>query len=167
MGEIRMEEVYSALWEKMLYQVGMKYTQDLDQAQEWCQQGFIKVYHNLSNYEEKGSFEGWVRRIIINTILDAKRKKTLPVNTEIPLEIIGDRALCKDDNIHEEYGFTIEDVLKVKNQLSPVKLKVFDMVLNGYKHKEVADELNITEGTSKSTYHRAKWSIRKILTNKN
>jgi len=167
MTERTIEEVYSTLWKKMLHQVCMSYTKDYDQAQEWCQLGFIKVYHHLPNYKQKGSFEGWVRRIITNTILDAKRKKTLPVNREIPLEIIGEKSIVESNSIIEKYGFTASDIFRVKNQLPASKLKVFDMVLNGYKHKEIADELNITEGTSKSTYHRAKGSIRKILINNN
>ena len=162
-----MEEIYTQYWKKMVYQVGMKYTKDLDQAQEWCQQGFIKVYHNLHKYKHTGSFEGWVRKIIVNTILDSKRKKTLPVNLEMSWDFISDNVSLDNTPLVESYGVTIQDILKVKEQLPPQKLKVMDMVLDGYKHQEIAEELGISEGTSKSTYHRAKWSIRKILINKN
>ena len=73
--------------------------------------------------------------------------------------------MCSMYSINEGI-YNMIDIIRIKDNLPDQKLKVFNMVLDGYKHKEIADELGISEGTSKSTFHRAKWSLRKILLNK-
>ena len=88
MTNLNIETIYTTLWDKMLYQVCMQYTNDLSVAQDWCQNGFIKVYDNLSKYKQEGSLEGWVRRVITNSILDDKRRKTLPINYEFTWELL-------------------------------------------------------------------------------
>jgi len=73
-------ELYSSLWDKMLNTVCRKYTIDPDKAQDFCQNGFIKVYNNISKYEGNGSLEGWVRRVINNNILDELRKGKIEID---------------------------------------------------------------------------------------
>lgn len=162
---LTIEKIYSLYWDKMLYQVCTKYTNNIDEAKDLCQNGFLKVYDNLHKYNERGTLEGWIRKIIKNSILDYQRKKKLPVTLEIPWEIISDNTPIENTPINEGI-YNMIDIIRIKDNLPDQKLKVFNMVLDGYKHKEIADELGISEGTSKSTFHRAKWSLRKILLNK-
>jgi RNA polymerase sigma factor (sigma-70 family) len=166
MKELNITDIYVKYWDKMLYQVCWNYTKNADEAKDLCQNGFLKVNDNLHKYKEIGSLEGWIRKIIKNSILDYQRKKKLPVTLEIPWEIISDTTPIENTPINKDI-YNISDIIRVKDKLPNQKLKVFNMVLDGYKHKEIADELGISEGTSKSTFHRAKKSLRKILLTKN
>jgi len=167
MVKLNIEDIYTQYWDKMLYQVCRKYTNNLDEAKDLCQNGFIKINDKLHLYKHKGSFEGWIRTIIKNSILDTQRKKKLPVTMEVPWEIISDTTPLEETPFLHYSGISLIDIIHLKEQLPPNKLKVFNMVLDGYKHKEIAEELGISVGTSKSTFHRAKWSLRKILLTKN
>ena len=71
--------LYTLLWDKMLNTVCRKYTKDIDKAQDYCQNGFIKVYNNFSKYKDKGSLEGWVWRVINNSILDELKKRDIEI----------------------------------------------------------------------------------------
>ena len=164
MTNLTIETIYTTLWDKMLYQVCMKYTNDLSVAQDWCQNGFIKVYNNLSKYKNEGSLEGWVRRVITNSILDEKRKKTLPINYEFTWELLEEET---EENRDNEIDDNIQQVLRLKDQLPPSQLQIFELVMDGYKHKDIAKKLNIHEGTSKSNFYKAKGNIRKFLINNN
>jgi len=163
MTNLNIETIYTTLWDKMLYQVCMKYTNDLAVAQDWCQNGFIKVYDNLSKYKHEGSLEGWVRRVITNSILDDKRRKTLPINYEFTWELLEEET---EENRDNEIDDNIQQVLNLKNQLPPSQLQIFELVMDGYKHKDIAKKLNIHEGTSKSNFYKAKGNIRKNLLTK-
>jgi len=163
MTNLNIETIYTTLWDKMLYQVCMKYTNDLAVAQDWCQNGFIKVYDNLSKYKQEGSLEGWVRRVITNSILDDKRRKTLPINYEFTWELLEEET---EENRDNEIDDNIQQVLNLKNQLPPSQLQIFELVMDGYKHKDIAKKLNIHEGTSKSNFYKAKGNIRKNLLTK-
>ena len=105
--------------------------------------------------------------MVKNTLIDEYRRKKLPTTLEVSWKCISNTLSDEESNLLEKYHITIEDVLKVKNELPQRKLRVFNMVLEGYKHKEIAEELGISEGTSKSTYSRAKSSLKKILLTKN
>ncbi len=160
--ELRIEDLYRDYWKKMLVQVCLRYTKNIEQAEDWCQNGFIKINNNLDKYKNTGSLEGWVRRIIRNTVMDDLRKKKL----EVTYEGYDDVA---EEIIEEEDKYTFLHVMKVKDDLSPNYKKVFDLhVLEQLKHKEIAEILNISEGTSKSNFHKAKKSIKRmLLTRKN
>jgi len=161
---LTIENIYVMYWDKMLHQVCKKYTKNIEDAEDLCQNGFLKIKDKLHKYNETGSLEGWIRRLLRNYIIDTQRKKTLSVVEEANWDIIGNSMVIEDLPINK-YGFTIEDVLNVRDKLSDRKLEVFNMVLDGYKHKDIALELNISEGHSKATYHRAKISLRKLLLN--
>ena len=137
-------------------------------ANDILQEGFIKVFKNLEKFRSEGSFEGWVRRIFVNTAIEHYRKKVKLYNvTEVQENTVEDTSLDALDNL------ATKDILKVVNELSPGYKAVFNMhVIEGYSHKEIADILGITEGTSKSQLARAKGVLKKLLegylkTNKN
>lgn len=166
MVKINMSDVYKEYWDKMLYQLCWKYTNNRDEAKDLCQNGFLRVYNNLHKYKEVGSFEGWIRKIIKNSIIDYQRKKKLPTTLEATWEIIEEKTVDTDTHMLDTYDVTMEDVIRVKEQLPTQKLKVFNLILEGYKHKEIAEELGISESTSKTQFHRSKQTLRKILLTK-
>ena len=155
--------------QKMLYEhfapsmlgVCFRYTKSISDAEEVLQEGFIKVFKNLQKFRSEGSFEGWVRRIFVNTAIEHYRKKVKLYNvTEVQENTVEDASLDALDSL------ATKDILKVINELSPGYKAVFNMhVIEGYSHKEIADILGITEGTSKSQLARAKGVLKKLLEN--
>lgn len=153
--------LYQRFSEKM-YAVCIRYSENRDDANDIMQEGFIKVYSNLNKFRAEGSFEGWVRRIFINTAIEHYRKKVKLYNvTEVQENTIEDKELNALDSL------ATKDILKIVNELSPGYKIVFNMhVIEGYSHKEIADLLGITEGTSKSQLARAKGVLKKIIETK-
>ena len=147
----------------------MRYATDRDSAEEILQLGFIKIFEKLDAFDYKGSFEGWMRRIISNTAIDsirkAKRNPFLTDNDE-------DFKLGAEDPVveGEELQLTkikAEVAMEAINQLSPAYKAVFNLyVLEEYTHREIAEILGISEGTSKSNLSKAKQNLQRQLKEK-
>ena len=149
---IAQNELYRLFSDKM-YGVCLRYANDGDEAKDILQDGFIKVFLNLKQFNNKGSFEGWIRRIIVNTALERFRDKNylFAVNMEAGYEA-GDKEY---DHILGE--LSANDLLKLIHELSPQYKMVFNLyAIEGYSHKEICKKLNIKEGTSKSNLSRAR-----------
>tara|TARA_B110000211_G_C14072841_1_gene550684 strand:- start:1229 stop:2035 length:807 start_codon:yes stop_codon:yes gene_type:complete len=160
--EMSFEDIYETMYPKMFNQVCKKYTKDNDKAQEFCQQGFLKVWKNLDKYDGSGSLEGWVRFVIQNTVLDELRKEKMKfADGEDGFDF---ERLDVEDEPYEEPDFSEEDVKNVLPQLPPAYREVFDMhYFQKMKHQDIADKLEINIGTSKSNLFKAKKKIREIL----
>ncbi len=146
--------------------VCMRYTNDKDTAQEVLQEGFMKVFEKLGAFDYKGSFEGWVRRIVANTAIDSiRRSKKNPILTDNDndFKIGGENPMEEQENI--ELGeVKAEMAMAAIQKLSPAYRTVFNLyVLEEYSHKEIAEMLGISEGTSKSNLAKAKMNLQKIL----
>lgn len=162
------EELFKLFYGKML-PVCMRYLPDRDSAQEVLQEGFIKVFEKLGAFDYKGSFEGWIRRIIANTAIDAIRKsKKDPYLTDND----NDFKLGASDPMVEQEDIEFADLkaeiaMEAIQKLSPAYRAVFNLyVLEDYSHKEIGELLGISEGTSKSNLAKAKMNLQKILNEK-
>lgn len=162
------EQLFKKFYGKMMG-VCMRYTKDQDQAQEVVQLGFIKIFDKLEEFDFRGSFEGWVRRIMVNASIDAIRRR----NRQPFLP--GEDFVFDEQYDTQEHDFGENDINSVKakhameaiQQLSPAYQAVFNLyVIENYSHKEIAEILGISEGTSKSNLAKAKQNLRKILTKK-
>src|SRR5665213_3045491 len=142
-----------------MYGVCLRYAENTEDANDVMQEGFIKVYKSLSKFRSEGSFEGWIRRIFINTSIEHYRKKIKLYNvTEVQENTI------EDTDLKILSSLAVKDLLNIINELSPGYKQVFNMhVIEGYSHKEIAEILGITEGTSKSQLARAKGVLKKII----
>jgi len=159
------EAIFKLFYGKMM-SVCMRYTNDKDTAQEVLQEGFVKVFEKLGAFDYKGSFEGWVRRIVANTAIDAiRRSKKNPILTDNDndFKIGGENPMEKQETI--ELGeLKAEMAMEAIQKLSPAYRTVFNLyVLEEYSHKEIAEMLGISEGTSKSNLAKAKMNLQKIL----
>jgi RNA polymerase sigma-70 factor (ECF subfamily) len=159
-GDNRAQKKLFDLFAPKLLGVCLRYMKDNDLAQDTLQDGFIKIFTKLTDYNGKGSFEGWMRRIVVNTCLDQLRKdQKLKMNTSID-----DVSFLVKDNHWIEEELTAKDLLKLVESLPDGYRVVFNMfAIEGYSHKEIANELNISENTSKSQFSRAKSHLRKKL----
>jgi RNA polymerase sigma factor (sigma-70 family) len=143
-----------------MYAVCLRYANNADDARDLLQEGFIKVYRNLDKFRKEGSFEGWVRRVFVNTAIEHFRRK-------VNMNSISER----EETTMEEGAFNAldhlaeKDIIQLVQELSPGYRTVFNMyVLEGYAHREIADMLGISEGTSKSQLARAKSILQKKVT---
>ena len=159
-GDNRAQKKLFDLFAPKLFGVCLRYMKDHDLAQDTLQDGFVKIFTKLSDYNGKGSFEGWMRRITVNTCLDQLRKdQKLKVNTPID-----DVSFLVKDNHWIEEELTAKDLLKLVESLPDGYRVVFNMfAIEGYSHKEIAERLNVSENTSKSQFSRAKSHLRKKL----
>jgi RNA polymerase sigma-70 factor (ECF subfamily) len=161
------QTLYKAFYGKMLV-ICMRYAKDKDEALDILQDGFVKVFEKLKNFEFKGSLEGWIRRIMVNTAIDNIRKrkdvftKTDP-ELELELDSIADEEM-NDDELEKIKSLKAEIIIKLIQQLSPAYRTVFNMfVIENMTHAEIAERLNINIGTSKSNLAKAKIKLRQLV----
>ena len=143
------KEIYQ-LFAGKLFSICLKYSKNRQEAQDNFQDGFITIFSKIGQFNFKGSFEGWLKRIMVNTVLLKYRNKSVLniVTEEIPDEVIVD---IDDDEISLDFLLSLIQELPERYRL------VFNLyVLDGYSHKEVSQMLHIAEGTSKSNLARAR-----------
>jgi RNA polymerase sigma-70 factor (ECF subfamily) len=151
-------ELYQQFAPKM-YGVCLRYAGNAEEAEDILQEGFIKIFNKIGSYRGDGSFEGWIRRIFVNTAIEHFRKKTyLQPLTEVEENTMEGKYLSVLDNLAEK------DIIQLVQQLSPGYRTVFNMyVVEGYTHKQIAEALGISEGTSKSQLSRAKQILQDMV----
>ena len=151
-------ELYQRFAPKM-YGVCLRYAANAAEAEDILQEGFIKVFGKLESFRREGSFEGWVRRIFVNTAIEHFRKKSyLQPITEKEEGSYEAKNLSVLDNLAEK------DIVGLIQELSPGYRTVFNLyVIEGYTHREIADQLGISEGTSKSQLSRAKLILQDLV----
>ena len=162
------EQLFKLYYGKMLV-VSMQYTKDRDTAQEIVQDSFIKIFEKLNLFDNKGSLEGWIRRIVVNTAIDRIRKsKKDPflIDNDNDYMLGGTNPMeeLEDLRLSEEKS---EIILEAIQQLSPAYRTVFNLyVIEDFTHKEIAEKLGISEGTSKSNLSKARVNIHKLIEDK-
>lgn len=151
-GDRRIQEELYRRFSPKMYAVCLRYAGNAEEAQDILQEGFIKVFKKLDSFRSEGSFEGWIRRIFVNTAIEHfRRKRYLMPVTEKEENTIEGKYLSVLDNL------AAADIMALVQELSPGYRTVFNMyVIEGYSHKEIGDILGISEGTSKSQLSRAK-----------
>lgn len=151
------KKIYTLLAGKM-YSLCLRYTGNLEDANDTFQNGFIQLFRNLGGFRHEGSFEGWVRRIFVNTCLDFTRNKRrlfIEINTTMPVKAAGFTVLDK---------LAMEDLMKLIQKMPNGYRTIFNLYLvEGYNHKEISEMLQIEEGTSKSQLSRAKQYLKELL----
>jgi RNA polymerase sigma factor (sigma-70 family) len=158
-GDRKMQQELYNRFASRMYGVCLRYATNAEEAEDILQEGFIKVFRKITSFRGEGSFEGWIRRIFVNTAIEQYRKKTyLQPITEHEEATIEGKYLSVLDSLAEK------DIITLVQQLSPGYRTVFNMyVVEGYTHKQIADELGISEGTSKSQLSRAKQVLQDLV----
>ena len=161
MDDRRMQEELYQRYSPRMYAVCLRYAGNADEAQDVLQDGFIKVFKKMDSYRGDGSFEGWMRRVFVNTAIEHFRRKRymMPVTEKEENTLEGKYTSVLDD-------LGAKDILALVQELSPGYRTVFNMyVVEGYTHREIADMLGISEGTSKSQLSRAKVILQDMVRN--
>ena len=148
--ELKAQKALYELYSSKLFSLSLKYSKNYAEAQDVLQDAFISIYENIHQFKHKGSFEGWMKRITINTALSRYRKqKVFALNNE--------EKLVQPENDFKDYGISLQELLKCIQDLPNRYRMVFNLyVLDGYSHKEIAKMMDISEGTSKSNLARGR-----------
>ena len=157
-GDRRAGEQLYKMFSPKMFAICLQYSSSREDAEDNLQDGFIKVLESIGQYSGKGSFEGWMKRIFVNTALE-KYRKNRPEQTVDELPDVADEE-------EDEGGIDIpsEVLFDFVRQLPEKYRLVFNMyVMEGLQHKDIAARLGITEGTSKSNLARAKEILRKKI----
>ncbi len=148
----RMQEELYRRFAPRMYAVCLRYAGTPEDAEDVLQEGFLKIFKKLNSFRSEGSFEGWIRRVFVNTAIEHfRRKRYLQTISEKEENTIGGNDISVLDKM------AVKDIVVLIKELSPGYRTIFNMyVIDGYTHKEISDILNISEGTSKSQLSRAK-----------
>lgn len=151
--ELKAQKALYELYSSKLFSLSLKYSKNYAEAQDNLQDAFIKIFEKIHQYKHKGSFEGWMKRIVINTALRRYRdQKVFSLNYE--------ENIIQPENDFDDHGISLQILLKCIQELPNRYRMVFNLyVLDGYSHREIAEMMEISEGTSKSNLARG----RKIL----
>ena len=148
------------LFSAKMYGICLRYAKDSAEAEDFMQEGFIRVFNKVSQFEFKGSFEGWIKRIMVNTALEKFRKN----DRLYPVE---EMKIFESTEYVEETisSITANDLLWIIQKLPPRYRMVFNLfAIEGYSHLEIAEMMKISEGTSKSNLSRARVILQKSVT---
>lgn len=145
------QEILYRTYARKMYGICMSYAGDRDMAQDILQDAFIKVFRRIKEFKGDGSLEGWIRRIMVNTAIDHLRKQTR------------EHSYFTDEITEEAHGPDViedlkaRDILDLVAQLPAGARVIFNLyALEGFTHKEIAVKMDISEGTSKSQFNRAR-----------
>jgi len=158
-GDRRSQKMLYDRYASKMFGVCLRYSQDYQAAEDILQEGFVKAFRNMEKFRFEGSFEGWLRRIMVNSAIEMHRRKNhlyplLEVETT-DIELVEENALNM---------LAAEDLMHMIESLSPGYRTVFNLyAIEGYSHKEIAEQLNISEGTSKSQLARARYILMEMV----
>lgn len=141
----------------------IRYTKNEDKAKEVLNMGFLKIILNLNKYKAEVPFKAWIRRVMINTLINEYKKEKIHYDTIKYVEDYNETGGYEELNetINEQDADTIYALI---NQLPQATKQIFNLFfVDGYKHKEIAEMLNISEGTSKWHVNAAKEKLKLLL----
>jgi RNA polymerase sigma factor (sigma-70 family) len=158
-GDRKNQKALYDLYSPKLFTICLRYTKNQMDAEDVLQEGFVKVFNNLHKFKGEGSFEGWIRRIFVNTAIEYLRsKKMATIGSEYVENSLSDKQPSGLQNLYKK------DLLKSARTLSSGYKTVFQMyAIEGYSHREIATTLGISESTSKSQFSRAKAALRTMV----
>ena len=149
------------IYAPILYGICIRYVSDKSEADDILQKGFFKILTKIKDFSGKGSFEGWMKRIMVNTAITHYHKNKKHGNHYDVTDIQETKI---DGNSYSSSDYTKDELLGVIKSLPDGYRTVFNLyAIEGYKHKEIAKKMNIDVNTSKSQYSRARKLIQKKL----
>jgi len=158
-GKRKHQYKFYNLFSSKMMGVCMRYAKGQAEAEDILQDGFVKVFTNLHKFQPYGSFEGWVRRIFVNTAIEYYRQRRKFLINDIEIE---NQEFEFSDNVVDKMA--AEEILVLIKEMPGGYRMVFNMyAIEGYSHKEIAEEMGISIGTSKSQYSRARSYLQKKM----
>lgn len=159
LGNVRAQENLYRMFAPKMFGVCLRYSKDRTEAEDNLQEGFIKVFQYIKKFRHEGSLEGWIRKIMVNVSLAKYRKQ----HVMYPVE---------DMTVYDQHNYSnniiekisADELIALIQELPPRYRMVFNLfVMEDMNHKEIAEMMQITEGTSKSNLSRAKDILKKKI----
>jgi RNA polymerase sigma factor (sigma-70 family) len=151
-GKLSAQERLYRMFAPKMFGVCLRYSKNTAEAEDNLQEGFMKVFAAIKGFRHEGSFEGWMRRIMVNVALEKFRKQQLMVSVEDIMVYEGEQV--QDDVMAD---ISANELLELIRELPPRYKMVFNLyVMEGLNHEEISREMNISVGTSKSNLARAR-----------
>ncbi|MBR9757938.1 MAG: RNA polymerase sigma factor [Algicola sp.] len=146
------------LYSRVLFSVSLKYSRNYAEAEDNLQDAFVTIFKKITQYQAKGSFEGWLKRIVINTALQRYRKQDV-------FEIIDEEKIKNPSvEVQDDEDIPLDYLLSCIQKLPDRYRLVFNLyVMDGYSHKDIAEMLTISTGTSKSNLARARLILKENI----
>ena len=150
--------------------IALRYSSNYDNAVEMTNDGFLKVYRDLKNFVPRydntvAAFMGWFKKIVVNACIDHIRKYN---RKEMMATVDANNLTLADERETAEQMLQHKEIIKCIQQLSPIYKAVFNLhVIEGFSHAEIAEKLNISEGTSKSNLFKARQNLQQLLKESN
>lgn len=160
-GDRRAQRALYERYKGRMFALCLRYAGSPTEAEDICQEAFLRLFRDLAQYDGRGLFEGWMRKIFVHTALQhlEKQRRRIPTESIDGIDIPDDSEFPSLDDAPPA-----ERLLALLQQLPPGFRAVFNLyVLEGYTHAEIADILSISVGTSKSQLLRAKAHLRRLL----
>ncbi len=159
-GEARAHKVVYDQYAGLMLGICLRYLKNYHDAEEVMLTGLVKIFQHVGQFEHKGSFEGWMKRIMVNEALGFLRKKE-PLHMAIEKEVL---QISTEANAEQDLA--TEDLMKLLHDLPAGYRAVFNLyAIEGYSHKEIGEMLQISEGTSKSQLSKARAMLQRRLHN--
>lgn len=151
-GKRTSQETLYKYFSSKMFGVCLRYSRDRSEAEDILQMTFIKVFENIKEYTGAGSFEGWVRRITVNTAIEMYRKNKV-MNNSVDISMID--FDCRP--VSSSHNLDVKDMLRLIARLPDHYRVIFNMfAIEGYSHREIAETLGITETACRTQLHRAR-----------
>lgn len=158
-NDVKAQSELYKLYASKLFSVSLKYSRNTAEAEDNLQDAFVTIFKKIEQYKSKGSLEGWMKRITINTAL--QRYRTVGV-----FDIVNEQQIADETLEIDEEAISIDFLLRIIQELPDRYRMVFNLyALDGYSHKEIAEMLSISTGTSKSNLARARQILKEKLEN--
>lgn len=156
-GDARAQQSLYQQFSPKMFGVCLRYTGSREEAEDVLQEGFIKIFHSITTFKGLGPLENWMKKIMVNTALDHYRQQKTRIDETELFENAG-------EPVEPLQQFHARELLKIIQKIPTGYRTVFNLyAVEGYNHKEIGALLNITEGTSKSQYARAKTHLARII----
>ena len=146
-----------------MFSVCFRYSRNREEAEDILQEGFMKVFEKIHTFKSEGSLEGWIRRIMVNTAIQKYREKKSSAGLIVSIETYPENMnLTSSDDAISKMG--ANELIQMIQKLTPAYQMVFNLyVFEGLKHREIAERLGISEGTSKSNLADARTMLKKEI----
>jgi len=157
-NDIKAQEQLYRQYAPKMFSVCLKYSRNYAEAQDNLQDGFLLVFDKINSFEFKGSFDGWIKRVMVNQVLQQYRNKSFlsPIDEDIAEEV----------EVEIEDGISMDFLMKIIQELPDRYRLVFNLsVFENYSHQEISESLGISVGTSKSNLSRAKLILKEKIEN--
>jgi RNA polymerase sigma factor (sigma-70 family) len=158
-GVSKYEELLYKSYASSLFPICLRYASNYHEAEDVLQESFMRIFRAIKSFRGDGSFEGWMKRIVVNTSIEWY-KKNLAQHRSLELEA------AEYENVHDDVWQQIEarELLNFIQKLAPGYRTIFNLyVIEGYTHKEIATLLGISEGTSKSQFARSRVILQRMI----